>query len=270
MKSRLFKIGSVYTLFLFILCLSITISCKKNSEPENNDTNLEKKETMSCLTIKDYIGISKTDHINIPYTPVPGDSQVSLLKNAYSLYTKYWENELKRAGDFEEEDPAYDGVIKVKEIISDPSTDIKVKTIHDNIAVINRTERGMDGYIGLVKIDDIWILESNQWKRLEGHESNSYRKARLLHLNNDEYIDAVVEGGCCDSQEIDVYIGNKDKILTLQQIITIYGEGGLDYTSKCNSKLDIKPYEGMYEQYGTRPKLAIFDCKSNGFIIKED
>lgn len=269
MGNNLFKTRLIYFLVI-VLYLSFFISCK-NNESKNSDENIEKQEMESCLSIKDYSGSSKIDFTNFPYPSFPGDSQISLLKNAYSFYTKYWEKELKNTGDYNKDYPGYEGVVKVREIISDPAIDIKIKTLHENnIAVINRTELGMDGYLGLEKIDDIWILKSDQWERLDGHESNSYRKARLLHLNDDEFIDAIVEGGCCDYQKLTVYIGSKDKTLSLRQIITIFGIGGLDYKGRCNSKLDIQPYEGMNEQYGTRPKLAVFDCKVNGFIVKED
>lgn len=258
-------------------CVIANLSCKKTKPVDEKNPvtvvneDVDKKETMSCLEIEDNPELSKENQLAYIYSSINGNDEHTLKKNCYSFYSEYWKQDLKRTAleNIEKSDSRYDTVELIKNIIREPEIDVTIKSIQGNIAIISRSFCG-DIFDGLGKVEDIWVYSSDKWELLRGYENNLGREVRLLHLNDDQYLDAVITGGCCDSSELHIFIGNKDKVLILRQIIGITGIGGLEYNGKCDSKFDIKPYDAMVERYNSKPKLAKFDCNINGYVITEN
>lgn len=260
-------------IYVSVLCLLTSIACKKNEEKKiNNNTDIiiNKKQTINLVKIKDYPKLSNIDSLNFSYTSVSGNDQEALKKNCYSFYSKYWENEIKDEKEVSIENPSFEGLKKIKEIIDSPEIDVTIKLLQNNIAIITRSALGIDGYLGLEKMDDIWIFHSNNWKPLNGVGNISYRKAQLIHLNNDDYIDAIITGGCCDYNELNILIGEKESILSFRQNISINGIYELNYNDKCDIHLIAKSDPEASEEYQTEPKKLLFDCSINGFALSEN
>jgi hypothetical protein len=269
------KITIYITMLFFVLIIFTNISCKKNEQKKlDNKTeatlNEDNKKALSRIKIKDYPVLSENSDYAFEYHSVNGNDEETLKENCYSFYSEYWKNKIKDEKEMDKEDPSYEGLKKIKEIINNPEIDVKVKLIQDNIAIINRAAFGIDGYLGLEKIDDIWILHSGKWILFKGSADNLYREAKLLHLNNDEYIDAIVSGGCCDHRELNILIGEKDKILSLRQNVSINGIDELNYKGKCDINLISKSDPEWAEEHKTKPITLKFDCNNNGFVILEN
>ncbi len=275
MQTIQFKKVFVYILIIFfVLGLFTHISCKKNEKKieSNSETNVNEntQKAIDRIKIKDYPVLSENNEYNFSYISVNGNDEEALKENCYSFYSKYWEKMIKDEKEMDKEDPCYDGLKKIKEIIKNPEIDVKVKLIQDNIAIINRSAFGIDGYLGLEEVDDIWILHSGKWKLFTGCADNLYREVRLLHINNDEYIDAIVSGGCCDYSELNILIGDEENILTLRQNININGIEELNYNNKCDVKLIAKSDPDWAEEHKTKPVTLEFDCNINGFVLNKN
>lgn len=270
------KIPTMLFLLILLLCISYNISCKKSNQtqPENEkksnvDLNAksDKNETWNRLNITDSPNTLSESQTDFQFSSLDGNDEETLKKNCYSFYSEYWKNEIKGKDEIAKEDPSYKGLMQIKEIIKKPEIDITVKLFQNNIAIINRTEMGIDGYLGLEKMDDIWIYHSNKWKILNGCTEISYRKVLLLNLNNDEYIDAIVKGGCCDTDQLNIFIGVKDKILFLRQHISFQGIGGLKYNNIRDSQIKAEPFPDEGIDIQTNTMSAFFDCSVNGFVL---
>ncbi len=254
-----------------MFCFLLTLSCKVNNSSSAGQKNsnikktvkIEKKETMSCLEIKNNLKDHQNDN-KYPFTK--GKDKEALQKNCYSFYSKQWEKYIAGSENITE------GFIRKnidrwKKIIKNPELDVKIKSINNNIAVVSRSAFSHE--YEAVKVEDIWVYRMEKWDRVHGLDDNVEYSVKLLHINNDEYIDAIVTGGCCDSSTINILLGDKDKVLILRQTLEITGMWGLEYKGRCNSRFNVKPYDAMVKEYGSRPKLAVFDCRKNLYVMKE-
>lgn len=277
-KSAWFKNNIIYILF-FLLAFNILIntSCKKSTNHSDNkkqsnvetNANIEEKETMSCLTLKDYSEIYKNNKTDYKYSSINGEDKDALEKNSYSFYSEYWRKTITGFENVDKTDFKYENIVKIKEIIDNPKIDVKIKSINNNIAIISRSSFGNDWGDDLLKVEDLWVYRLDKWEIIHDLENNIGRSVKLIDLNDDEYIDALVTGGCCDSSEINILIGDQNEVLIFQQTVEITGLYDFEYKGKCNSKFYVEPYDAMIESYASKPKLAIFDCRLNKYIFQE-
>jgi hypothetical protein len=102
------------------------------------------------------------------------------------------------------------------------------------------------------------------WKRFNDFSNEDYH-TQLLYLNNDEYIDAIVTGGCCDTNSYNILIGDKDYIFINTQNINYHGSTKLDYKEKEGSQIICKPYP---EDLKSSTHILSFNARKNIFINK--
>jgi len=126
-------------------------------------------------------------------------------------------------------------------------------------------------------IYDLWYLKGITYKKMETNDHPSMHKS-LLNLNNDDYIDMIIEGGCCDSHTIEIYLGQEDN-----KMIKIFDGSGLGGITEAGLK---KMYKGAdiskvifapeFMSKGKCKKLRIkykkkiyyLDCSTNKMVIQ--
>ncbi len=253
-----------------ILLICCYVACSTVKTSDNNTVN----ETATandyddpdkyCMGIQDYPKLSQDSPDNFEFDYTPGKDTAILKKNCYAYYREYWQRQVKKDKYMETSDAPF--FIKIRKIIADPASDIKVKLNNGDVAIIKRTGWGLD-IDDTPTVEDIWVFRAGRWEHQTGCEDNNYRTVQLLNLNNDDYIDAIVKGGCCDSSSLDIFIGDKEKTLIHRQGIGILGMWKFRYNGKCSNRIDVEPYPAMVEEHGQRPMSAEFDCVTNGFRI---
>ena len=225
-KIKIFEV----TLFIsFYIIISFNISCI-NKHYKNDEMNTD--DSFSIFKIDDN-PIPISDGSNFKFETIRGAEFSILQKNCYRFY---------------------------KNRIPGSESDIKIKQINNRIAVIERPD-SLDGTI--ISVDDIWIFRNNMWMKLGGF-SNISSGAIFLNLNSDELIDAIIEGGCCDSITYNVFLGDNEQVLKYIQEISFFGEVKNNFKGKCKNSIYFSPYPTMRDQY--KSKKIIFNCEKNKFI----
>jgi len=131
---------------------------------------------------------------------------------------------------------------------------------------------GRDQAGGSSMFSAIWTNQKGFWKKLYGKEW-APQHPKLLHINNDKYIDMIITGGCCGGVILQIYIGTSNN----------YFKHVFDGDGREGSKKFLKKYYPYARQapdivsLGKCGKTVIkyddniwtFNCQSNSFEIKK-
>lgn len=243
------RIVSSAIIFLMLGCSGQKIS---QVSPEQVSGQLQGKTPSS----KDYPKTPKDENY-FEFSSYTGEDDNALKKNCNAYYSEYWKRKL------EGNDNAID---KIQKIISDPGSDIKIKSKMNRIAIIKRTDVVMNELTD--GVEDIFVFRSGRWEVLHGvrGEDEYTREVQLLYLNNDEYIDAIVYAGFGNDSWLKVFIGDKDQVLIYRQRISTFGNWKKKFYGKCNYRIDITPFSLEDNQ---KPESFVFDCEISGFKLQE-
>jgi len=226
----------------------------KDTKNENNLTNISSEN----LHIINNPGSSHHE----PYPSISSEIfqdglEIEILtQNVHKFYSLYWNKMLKKVN------PESSGVPKIEKIVSNPETDIKITMQSESLAGINRTALGLSEFEDIYKTDDIWYFSGKRWKPVLDF-SNHFYKSQLLHLNNDNFIDIIIKGGCCDTETLNVYLGNESNSFSHIQDITIIGNSEIKFNDKCDNLIKVSDYHSGAIQ------AAFFNCDKNRFIRKK-
>ena len=213
----------------------------------------EKRKSFSDVNIINIVNVTEEmqekETLKVEYEE--GGDLTKLKKNMHVYYIAYWRDRTKGG-----KDPV------VEKLIAGIDKDVKVRSISDRIAIAERTMFGPGGtsdkeYRG----EDIWIFRNNTWMRLTGYVNKNY-KVKFMHLNNDEHIDALVQGGCCDTAGYNVFLGDPEKVLAFRQDIAFIGNVTDEIKGKCaDARIIVHPYASMARKI----RALSFNCDLNGF-----
>ncbi len=241
---------------VLILIIFFTLSCSEKKGALVNQEQVSGKLPGQTLAVKDFPKAPK-DENDFEFYFSDGEDDSALKKNCYAYYSEYWKR--KTSG-------KENSIDKIKDIIRNPASDIKIKSNMNRIAIIKRTDMVMGELTA--GVEDIFIFRSGKWGVLGGvrGEDEYTREVQLLYLNNDEYIDAIVYAGYGDDSWLKVFIGDKDQVLVFRQRISTFGKWEKKFYGKCNYRIEIKPFSLADDQ---KPESYIFDCDISGFKLKE-
>ncbi len=245
-----------FTKIVLSSVILLILSCSGQKIAQVNQDQLSGQSQGKTLAAKDYPKTPKDENY-FEYYSSAGEDDSALRKNCYAYYSEYWKRKL------EGNDNSID---KIKKIISDPSSDIKIKSRMNRIAIIKRTDVVMKELVE--GVEDIFVFRSGKWEVLHGvrGEDEYTREVQLLYLNDDEYIDAIVYAGFGDNSWLKVFIGDKDQVLIYRQRISTFGSWEKKFYGKCNYKIEITPFSLEDNQ---KPESYIFDCQISGFKLQE-
>ncbi|TGM88695.1 hypothetical protein [Leptospira bouyouniensis] len=239
-----------------LLAILISISCKK--KPEN-----EAKPDYELIEILDinpkFINQDREDiEILKKTTLVEGNSNESLLQNAFRFYLNYWEF---RKDYYVKSESQYN-IDSANAVIDNLKEDITVVFNSDKFAILNKPSQGMDELSDISRTDDIWILDGNVWKPYLDYNAK-FQKSKILDINSDGFTDIILQGGCCDTESMSVFLSDKDGSIKYTQEIGLIGITKIELKEKCQSKIEVTFYQN--EDY---KKNAEFNCKLNKFVLK--
>lgn len=205
--------------------------------------------------------INKPENRNITYYPnindknllIEGNDIIFLRKNASLFYKKYWTTSKGKR-----QYTTTSSINKMTEIINNPESDLEIELFSSRIALIKRTEYGFSSE-DLVRVQDAWHLSDKRWKPILNH-TNHFYKTRLQYLNDDDYIDIIIEGGCCDNVKYSIYLGDSKNNFQYIQDITVSGIPEIFFNGKCNNRI-----KANHLQKFLYSKTVYFDCKENKF-----
>ncbi len=180
-----------------------------------------------------------------------GNSFENLKFNVENFYKSYW---LKKRNLSIEKITK----IKINQIINNIQNDFEYKKFSDKLWIIYRSTTGFSKD-NLVRVEDVWHLSENFWKPILNHSNNFY-KPTFLYLNGDDFIDLIIQGGCCDYIKYSVYLGDENNNFKYIQNISLSGIEESEFISKCNHKIKVKSFDTLK----IFAKQSIyFDCDRN-------
>ncbi|TGM25426.1 hypothetical protein EHQ82_05155 [Leptospira selangorensis] len=239
-----------------LLAILISLSCKKKSENESQPGyDLIKISDISPKFINrdnEEIEILKNT------TLVEGNSTESLLQNAFNFYLNYWQF---RKDYYVKRESQYN-IDSASAVIDNLKNDITIVFYSDKFAILNKPSQGMDELSDISKTDDIWILDGNFWKPYLDYKAK-FQKSKTLDINNDGFIDIILQGGCCDTESLSMFLSDKDGNIKYAQEIVLIGNTKVEIKEKCQSKIEVTFYQN--EDY---KENAEFNCKLNKFVLK--
>lgn len=218
-------------------------------------TNLDQEEYEILSFINNPKNRDITDYPNINDKDllIEGTDINSLRKNASLFYKKYW---ITSKGKRQYTTTA--SINKINEIIKTTESDLEIKLFSNKIALITRTESGFSSD-DLVRVQDVWHLSEKRWKPILNH-TNHFYKAKLQYLNDDDFFDIIIEGGCCDNVKYSIFLGDSENNFEYIQDITVSGIPEIFFNGKCNNRIKANHFQRFFYS-----KTAYFDCKENKF-----
>ena len=241
---------------LFLFCLIICL-CKKplSPPPESGpqDSGLKPGDYEMLKVTNNPKPQNDTDMPALTNTTIfqNGTNLEALERNTLACYTYFWRATIKGMS-------AEDRQKGMKIIQELPGT-IKIAPISDNIALVTWPRRGMDVLNDVTNIQDVWVLNSEVWKPQLG-TFIPYQKAILVDLNKDGDEDIILQGGCCDTTGIDIYINEKGQSLRYAQHISVIAKLETSYRNNCQASIKATNY-----QDDKLIKTLKFDCTKNRF-----
>lgn len=230
-----------------LLLLLLLPGCKKEDEYDI----LEIRNNPKSDNAKDYPDINDDTIFSKGYN-------FSILKNnATRFYKLFWIKEGKRRSY-----DLFETRAKVNAIINNPESDLEIKLPSNRIAFITRTICGFSSD-DLVRVQDVWYYSDEKWRPLLNH-SNSFYRAYLLYLNDDNFIDIIIQGGCCDHLKFSIYLGDSNNNFKYIQDIVINGIPKIEFNKKCDNQIKVRHFD-IFKFYYT--KSVYFNCEKNMFIF---
>ena len=228
--------------YLLIFILINFLNCKEDEYEILQIDNFPKNDFS-----EDYPSLNDTQFF------LKGNSFEKLKFNAENFYKFYWQ---KKRNLLIEKNTKN----KIDQRIKNIQNDLVIKIVSDKLVIISRTVTGFSTD-DLVKVEDVWHLSENLWKPILNH-SNSFYKPEFLYLNNDDFIDIIIQGGCCDYVKYSIYLGDKNNNFKHIQNISLSGIEKTKFISKCNHQIKVKSFD---ELKIFSMKSIYFDCDQNLF-----
>jgi len=209
-----------------------------------------------------------------------------LKKTAANYYNKLWK---KYCDDwFKEHGEGVELTPEISRFYTQTDKDIIIKMVAGDYAVVRHSTSDQQGDVTDMsmeeKRDDLWIYQNNKWREVpmpyfvQGADANQKKviaeslfvpggepvvknaKIALFYMNEDNFPDYVVSGGCCDSISFYPLIGQENKKFKLLGEYTGVDAGEETYEvvpDRCGKKL--VRYLGDDE----KDHVLIIDCKTN-------
>lgn len=237
----------LYLIIFLLLNLFLMLGCFREEQNEYEILSIENNPRNTA--------ISEYPDIDDKNILIEGVNEITLKRNAEKFYGLFW---LKNKGIYKF--TSKDTKEKVNEIIRHTQNDLDIKIFSDKIARITRTTTGFSSD-DLVRVQDVWHLSEKKWKPFLNH-ANHFYKSELLYLNDDNFIDLIIEGGCCDSLTYSIFLGDSKNNFEHIQDITIIGIPKIESIGKCDYRIKVK----HFQDYHFYTKSAYFDCEKNRFV----
>ncbi|MES0490101.1 MAG: hypothetical protein ABUK01_08925 [Leptospirales bacterium] len=233
----------IFTIFLTIF------NCKEKYIDDNDDKQLSLNETVDYS----FVEIKQIDK-DIRTVKIPefqeGNTKVALIKNAREYYTKYW-NEYYEV---DEEVP------ENQNSTNNSDQDIVIVSIQNNFGIVEHS--GSEIVYGeKIKRNDIWVFKNDYWQPVVGFDTPN-NSIKITRLNNDDYEDIIIFGGCCDVYTYSILLGGKKNKFKLVQEITVLGSASMAFNGTCQkSSILAVPYSALKVE----SRKLIFNCATNRF-----
>ncbi len=217
------------------------------------DSSQEEYEILSIVNNPKNTNITDYPNINDKNLLIEGTDINSLRKNASLFYKLHWIASKGKRGYTSKR-----ALSEINEIIKKPKSDLEIELFSNRIALITRTESGFSSD-DLVRVQDAWHLSKKRWKPILNH-TNHFYKVNLQYLNDDDFIDIIVEGGCCDNVKYSIFLGDSKNDFQYIQDIRVSGLPETYFNGKCNNRIKANHFQNFFYS-----KTLYFDCKENKF-----
>lgn len=196
------------------------------------------------------------DYVTIENNP---QEKASISKYSYTVGRKH----LKTNADAYYEAKALE-VLEVKDRTlpkSFSNLDLKklVQSIRQkrNVAIV--TFKHLDYQTSNIEImSEPWHFKKNLWQPIRDF-NNTYYRSRFVNLNHDSHSDVIIQGGCCDSNTVNVFLGTENDLLKYTQNISIIGLLIPSLKGPCEKAVIIA------KNYLEEEIALKFNCQTNRF-----